>query len=31
MLFNRWDVDCQDCPLKPTFVVPTLRSIMDIL
>lgn len=31
MLFNRWDVDCQDCPQKPTFVVPTLRSIMDII
>lgn len=31
MLFNRWDVDCQDCPQKPTFVVPTLRSIMHII
>ena len=31
MLFNRWDVDVNDAPQTPTFVVGSLKDIMDIL
>ena len=31
MLFNRWDVDANDAPQTPTFVVGSLKDIMDIL
>jgi len=31
MLFNRWEVDVDEAPLSPTFVVDSLRDIMKIL
>ncbi len=31
MLFNRWNADTADCPRKPTFVVDSLKDIMNIL
>lgn len=31
MLFNRWHVDIKEAPQAPTFVVDSLRDIMDIL
>ena len=31
LLFNRWDVDTNESPQPPTFVVNSLRDIMNIL
>ena len=31
MLFNRWNVETDDAPKAPTFVVPRLRDIIGIL
>ena len=31
MLFNRWEADTSDCEQKPTFVVNSLKDIMEIL
>jgi putative hydrolase of the HAD superfamily len=31
LLFNRWDVDPNDATQAPTFVVWSLRDIMNIL
>lgn len=31
LLFNRWDVDVKESPQKPTFIVSSLKDIMNIL
>jgi len=31
MLFNRWEADTSECEQKPTFVVNSLKDIMEIL
>ncbi len=31
MLFNRWNVEIDDLPQKPTFIVNSLREVMTIL
>ena len=31
MLFNRWQVDTNECPQSPTYVVDSLRDITKIL
>ena len=31
MLFNRWNVETDDCPQPPTFIVNSLKDIMTIL
>ena len=31
LLFNRWNVETHDCPKTPTFIVNSLKDIMNIL
>jgi putative hydrolase of the HAD superfamily len=31
MLFNRWNVETDDCPQTPTFIVNSLKNVMTIL
>ena len=31
MLFNRWNVDIENCPQVPTFIVNNLKEIMKVL
>ena len=31
MLFNHWDADTNDCQQPPTFIVNSLKEIMEIL